>query len=44
MMPCFEFPENKTEAEKEVQKQTLSKYKEILKVKKSLAVTKTQKA
>jgi hypothetical protein len=44
MKPFFEFPENETEAEKEVRKQMLSKYNEILKVKKSFAVAETQKA
>jgi hypothetical protein len=44
MKPYFEFPENKTKAEKEVWKQTLSEYKELLKVKKSFAITETQKA
>jgi hypothetical protein len=39
-----EFPENKPEAEMEVWKQTLSKYKEILKAKKSFAVSEIQKA
>jgi hypothetical protein len=43
MKPYFEFPQNKTEAEKEVWKQTLSKYKELLMAKKSFAVTETQK-
>jgi hypothetical protein len=44
MKPYFEFPESKTEAEKEIWKQTLSKYIEILKAKKSFAIAKTQKA
>jgi hypothetical protein len=38
MKPYFEFPEDETEAAKEIRKQTLSKYKEILKVKKSFAI------
>ncbi len=44
MKPYFQFPEDKTEAAKELWKQTLSEYKEILKAKKVFAVTKTQKA
>jgi hypothetical protein len=44
MKPLFEFPENKTEAEKEIWKQSLSKYKEIFKAKKSVAVAEAQKA
>ncbi len=44
MNPYFEFCENETEAEKEIWKQTLSEYKEILKAKKSFAVAETQKA
>ncbi len=43
MKPFFEFPENKTEAEKEVWKQTLSEYKEILKVKKNLRLLKPRR-
>jgi hypothetical protein len=41
MKPYFEFPENETEAEKEIWKQALSKYKEILKAKKSFVVAET---
>ena len=44
MKPYFQFPEDKTEAAKELWKQTLSKYKEILKAKKVFMVAKTQKA
>jgi hypothetical protein len=45
MMPYFQFPdEDETEAAKELWKQTLSKYKEILKAKKVFVVAKTQKA
>jgi hypothetical protein len=44
MKPYFEFPEDKTETAKEIQKQTLSKYKEILKVKKSFTIVETQRA
>ena len=44
MKPCFQFPKDKTEAAKEIQKQMLSKYKEILKAKKVFMVAKTQKA
>jgi hypothetical protein len=43
MKPLFKFPEDKAEAKKQVQKQTLSKYKEILKAKKSVAVAEAQK-
>jgi hypothetical protein len=43
MKPYFEFPEDETEAAKEIWKQTLTKYKEILKAKKSVAIAKTQK-
>jgi hypothetical protein len=38
MKPLFKFPEDKTEAEKEIWKQLLSEYKEILKAKKSVIV------
>jgi hypothetical protein len=44
MKPLFKFPEDKTEAEKQIWKQALSKYKEILKAKKSVAVAEAQKA
>jgi hypothetical protein len=44
MKPLFEFSEDETEAEKQVWKQTLSKYKDILKAKKSVAVAEAQKA
>jgi hypothetical protein len=44
MKPLFKFPADKTEAAKQVQKQTLSKYKEILKAKKSVPVAEAQKA
>jgi hypothetical protein len=44
MKPYFIFPEDKTEAAKEIRKQTLSEDKEILKAKKVFAITKTQKA
>jgi hypothetical protein len=44
MKPYFQFPKDKTEAAKELWKQMLSKYKEILKAKKVFAVAKTQKA
>jgi hypothetical protein len=43
MMPLFEFPDDKTEAKKEEQKQKLLEYKEILKAKKSVAVAEAQK-
>ncbi len=43
MKPHFLFPEDKTKAAKEVWKQTLSKYKEILKAKKKLVIAKIQK-
>jgi hypothetical protein len=42
--PYFQFPEDETEAVKELWKQTLFEYKEILKAKKVFAVAKTQKA
>jgi hypothetical protein len=42
--PYFLFPEDETKATKEVWKQTLSKYKEILKAKKNIAIAETQKA
>ncbi len=42
--PYFLFPEDKTEAVKEIRKQTLDEYKEILKAKKVFANAKTQKA
>jgi hypothetical protein len=38
MKPYFLFPENETEAAKEIRKQTLSEYKEILKAKKVFAI------
>ncbi len=44
MKPLFEVPKDKTEAEKQIWKQTLSKYKEILKAKKSVMVAEAQKA
>ncbi len=44
MKPYFIFPEDETEAVKEIRKQTLSEYKEILKAKKVVAVAKIQKA
>jgi hypothetical protein len=44
MKPYFQFPEDETEAAKELWKQTLSEYKEILKAKKVFAVAKTKKA
>jgi hypothetical protein len=44
MKPYFQYPEDETEAAKEIRKQTLSKYKEILKTKKGYAIAKTQKA
>jgi hypothetical protein len=44
MKPLFDFPEDETEAVKEIWKQLLSKYKEILKAKKSVAVAEAQKA
>jgi hypothetical protein len=44
MKPYFIFPEDERDAAKEIWKQTLSKYKEILKAKKIFAVAKTQKA
>ncbi len=44
MKPYFLFPEDKTEAMKEIWKQTHSEYKEILKAKKQIAIAKTQKA
>jgi hypothetical protein len=44
MKPYFEFPEDETEVAKEIWKQTLSKYKEILKAKKSVAIAETLKA
>jgi hypothetical protein len=44
MKPYFRFSKDETEAVKELWKQTLSKYKEILKAKKVFAVAKTQKA
>jgi hypothetical protein len=44
MKPYFLFPEDKTEAAKEIWTQKLDEYKEILKVKKVFAINKTQKA
>ncbi len=44
MKPYFIFLEDKTEAAKEIWKQTLSEYKEILKAKKVFVIAKTQKA
>jgi hypothetical protein len=44
MKPYFLFPKDKTEATKELWRQTLSEYKEILKAKKVFAVAKTQRA
>jgi hypothetical protein len=43
MKPYFQFPKDETEAAKELQKQTLSKYKETLKTKKVFTVAKTQR-
>ncbi len=43
MKPYFLLPEDETEAAKEIQKQTLDEYKEILKAKKVFAIAKTQK-
>ncbi len=39
--PYFLFPEDETEATKEIWKQTLSEYKEILKAKKGFTIAKT---
>ncbi len=44
MKPYFLFPEDETEAPKEIRKQMLSEYKEILKAKKGFTIAKTQKA
>jgi hypothetical protein len=44
MKPYFQFPKDETEAVKELWKQTLSEYKEILKAKKVFVVAETQKA
>jgi hypothetical protein len=44
MRPYFQFPEDETKATKEIQKQMLSEYKEILKAKKGFAIAETQKA
>ncbi len=44
MKPCFQYSEDKTKAAKEIWKQMLSKYKEILKAKKGFAIAKTRKA
>jgi hypothetical protein len=44
MKQLFEFPEDETEAKKQVWKQKFLKYKEILKAKKSVVVAETQKA
>ncbi len=44
MKPLFKFPDDKMEAEKQDWKQKLFEYKEILKAKKSGAVTEAQKA
>jgi hypothetical protein len=44
MSPLFNFPVNKTAAEKEVQRKKLKKFKETLKAKKDFAVTEAQKA
>jgi hypothetical protein len=44
LKPYFLFPEDETEAAKEIRKQTLSEYKEIHKAKKGYAIAKTQKA
>jgi hypothetical protein len=43
MKPYFEFPEDETEAAKEIWKQMLSEYKKIFKAKKSVAIAETQK-
>ncbi len=44
MKPLFEFPKDETEAEKEIWKQLLSEYKEIIKAKKSVTAAEAQKA
>jgi hypothetical protein len=44
MKPLFEFPEDETKAEQDIQKQLHSEYKEILKTKKGVAVVEAQKA
>jgi hypothetical protein len=44
MKPLFDFPDDKTEAEKQDWKQKLLKYKEILKAKKNVTVAEAQKA
>ncbi len=43
MRPYFQVPEDETEAAKELRKQMLSEYKEILKAKKVFAVAKTKR-
>ncbi len=44
MKPHFKFPDDKIEAKRQVWKQKLLEYKEILKAKKSIAVAEAQKA
>ncbi len=44
MKPNFQFPEDEIKAAKEIRRQTLSEYKEILKAKKGFAIAETQKA
>ncbi len=43
MKPYFQFPKDRTEAVKEIRKQTLSEYKEILKAKKGFALPKPKR-
>ncbi len=43
MKPYFLFPEDKTKAAKDVLKQTLSKYKDILKAKKKIVIAETKR-
>ncbi len=44
MKPYFNFPKDNTEEAKELWKQTLAKFKEILKAKKVIAIAESQKA
>ncbi len=44
MKPYFLFPEDETKAAKEIWKQMLSEYKEVIKAKENFAIAKTQKA
>ncbi len=44
MKPYYQFPEDTTKAGKEIWKQMLSKYKEILVAKKGSTIAKTQEA